>query len=53
MPVGKISEKNNKIIFPDLKERPSVENVMGDSYTLSHQEKDQGTWDSASVFFIS
>ena len=37
MPVEKISERKYKIIFPDLKERLSVENVMGDSYTVSHK----------------
>ena len=31
MPVEKISERKDKIIFPDLKESLSTENVMGDS----------------------
>lgn len=37
MPVEKISEGKDKIIFPDLKESLSTENVMGDSYIVSHQ----------------
>lgn len=39
MPGEKTSERKYKIIFPDLKEGLSLGNVVGDSYTVSHQEK--------------
>lgn len=41
---GKISERKYKIIFPAFKERLSVENVVGDSSTVSHQEKIKALW---------
>lgn len=44
MLLGKISERKYTIIFPDLKERLSAENVMGDSHTVSHQEKIKALW---------
>jgi hypothetical protein len=44
MPVGKTNERKYKIIFPVKKERPSVENVMGDNHTISHQEKIKARW---------
>lgn len=40
----KTSEVKHIIIFSDLKERLSIGNVVGDSYTVSHQEKIKALW---------